>query len=155
MIVIESRDYSVTKFLGPTINATAENKAGSNPTINQAEEELRKLRERRIGASQSNRLTILQLFANTEKQYPDDYGFPYERAKLAINGVETKAHDEAFNALSRAAGTAIKADKADEMLKGLEADRMSDFHKLSHGHREWIQIIEALKPKDATLLASN
>lgn len=139
----------------PTINATAEIKAASNPTINQAEEELRKLHDRRIGASSPDRLTILQLFANTEKLYPDDYRFPYERAKLAINGLETRSHDEAFNALSRAAGTAIKAHKADEMLKGLEADRMSDFHKLSHGHHEWMQIIEALKRKDVTLLASN
>lgn len=139
----------------PTVNATAEIKAASNPTINHAEEELRKLRERRMSASSSDRLTILQLFANTERQYPDDYRFPYERAKLAINGIETRSHDEAFNALALAAGTAIKADKADEMLKGLEADRMSDFHKLSHGHREWMQIIEALKRKDATLLASN
>ena len=139
----------------PTVNATAEIKAASNPTIDQAEEELRRLHERRIGASSSDRLTILQLFANTEKQYPDDYRFPYERAKSAINSVETRSHDEAFTALSRAAGTAIKAGKADEMLKVLEADRMSDFHKLSHGHREWTQIIEALKRKDTTLLASN
>ena len=138
-----------------TVNATTETKAASSPTINQVEEELRKLRERRMSASSSDRLTILQLFANTEKQYPDDYRFAYERAKLAINGAETKSHDEAFNALSRAAGAAIKADKADEMLRGLETDMTGDFHKLSHGHREWRQIIEALKRKDATLLASN
>lgn len=139
----------------PTVNATAETTAASSPTIDQAEDELRKLHERRMTASPSDRLTILQLFANTEKQYPDDYRFPYERAKLAINGLETRSHDEAFNALSRAAGTAIKTDKADEMLRGLETDRMGDFHKLSHGHHEWTQIIEALKRKDTTLLASN
>lgn len=144
----------VVPKIEPT-TANAETKTASNPASNQAEEELRKLRERRTAASSSDRLTILQLFANTEKRYPDDYRFPYERAKLAINGIETRSHDEAFNALSLAAGTAIKADKADEMLKGLETDRMGDFHKLSHGHREWMQIIEALKRKDATLLASN
>jgi hypothetical protein len=145
---------AVVPNVEPT-KATAETKTQRNPTIDKAEDELRTLRERRIGASPSDRLTILQLFANTEKQFPDDYRFPYERAKLAINGVETRSHDEAFSALSLAAGTAIKTDKADEMLKGLETDRTGDFHKLSHGHREWMQIIEALKRKDASLLASN
>ena len=120
-----------------------------------AEQELRKLRETRIGASPSDRLTILQLFANSEKQYPSDYRFPYERAKLGISGRETRSHDEAFDALSLAAEEAIKTDKAQEMLEGLEADKFGDFHKLSHGHHEWTHIIEALKRKDATLLTSN
>jgi hypothetical protein len=133
----------------------AEAKAQQIQTIDTAEQELRKLREARIGASPSDRLTILQLFANSEKQYPSDYRFPYERAKLGINGRETKSHDEAFDALSLAAEEAIKSDKAKEMLAGLEADKFGDFHKLSHGHREWSQIIEALKRKDTTVLTSN
>ena len=124
-------------------------------TIDTAEQELRKLRERRISALPSDRLMILQLFATTEKQYPSDYRFPYERAKLAMSGRETKSHDEAFDALSLAAEEAIKTGKAQEMLEGLEADEFGDFHKLSHGHREWSQIIEALKRKDVTLLSSN
>ena len=41
------------------------------------------------------------------------------------------------------------------MLEDLEADKFGAFHKLSHGHREWTQVIEALKRKDATLLTSN
>jgi len=133
----------------------AEPKAQPIQTIDTAEQELRKLRETRIAASPSDRLTILQLFANIEKQYPNDYRFPYERAKLAISDRETKSHDQAFDALSLAAEEAIKTNKAQEMLNGLEADKFGDFHKLSHGHREWTQIIEALKRKDATLLTSN
>jgi hypothetical protein len=72
-----------------------------------------------------------------------------------MSGRETKSHDEAFDALSLAAEEAIKTGKAQEMLEGLEADEFGDFHKLSHGHREWSQIIEALKRKDVTLLSSN
>lgn len=144
----------VVSKVEPATDATAETRKKSNPPIDQAEADLRRLRERRIGAPPSDRLTILNLVATTEKKYPDDYRFPYERAKLAINGHETRSHDDAFNALFLAAGEAIKADKADEMLKSLETDT-GDFHKLSHGHREWTQIIEALKRKDASLLASN
>jgi hypothetical protein len=133
----------------------AEPKSQQIQTTDMAEQELLKLRERRIGASSSDGLTILQLFANSERQYPSDYRFPYERAKLAITDAETKSHDEAFDALFLAAEEAIKTDKAEEMLEGLENDKFGDFHKLSHGHREWAQIIEALKKKDTTLLTSN
>ncbi len=132
-----------------------EPKAQPIQTIDTAEQELRKLRETRIASSPADRLAMLQLIFNTEKQYPSDYRFPYERAKLAISDRETKSHDEAFDALSLAAEEAIKTDKAQEMLKDLEADKVGDFHKLSRGHREWTQIIEALKRKDATLLTSN
>ncbi len=133
----------------------AEAKAQPIQPIDTAEQELRKLRETRIAASPSDRLTILQLFANREKQYPSDYRFPYERAKLAISDRETRSHDEAFDALSLAAEEAIKTDKAQKMLEDLEADKFGDFHKLSHGHHEWTQLIEALKRKDPTLLTSN
>ena len=133
----------------------AETKAQPIQTIGTADQELSRLHERRIGASHSDRIAMLQLIANAEKQYASDYRFPYERAKLAISDRETRSHDEAFNALSLAAEEAIKTDKAPEMLESLEGDKSGDFHKLSHGHREWTQIIEALKRKDATLLTSN
>jgi len=118
------------------------------------EDELKKLQERRIAATDSDRTTILQAFARTERQYPDDYHFPYERAKLAIKGTETTSHDEAFSALSLAAEKAINSGKAHEMLDSLEADERSDFHKLSHGHHEWIQLLKALKRKDSGVLSA-
>jgi hypothetical protein len=111
------------------------------------DDELKKLRERRIAAGASNRSAVLQAFARTEKQYPNDYRFPYERAKLALKGSETSSHDEAFAALSLAAERAIKTDKAYEMLASLAADKAGDFHKLSHGHYEWTQVEEALRAK--------
>jgi hypothetical protein len=101
----------------------AEAKAQPIQPIDTAEQELRKLRETRIAASPSDRLTILQLFANREKQYPSDYRFPYERAKSAISNRETRSHDEAFDALSLAAEEAIKTDKTQGMLEDLEADK--------------------------------
>ena len=138
-----------------TTGATAESRPAKNQPTNTADEELQKLRERRIDASPSDRLTILRLCADTERQYPNDYRFPYERAKLAIDSRETKSHHEAFDALSLAAEEAIESNKAQEMLADLEADESGDFHKLAHGHHEWAQIMEALKRKDATLLTSN
>jgi hypothetical protein len=110
------------------------------------DDELNKLRGRRIAATASDQLAILQAFARAEKQYPNDYRFPYERAKLAIAS-QSSSHDEAFNALSLAAEKAINNGKAHEMLDGLEADKAGDFHKLSHGHHEWNQLAEALKSK--------
>ena len=50
----------------------AEAKTQPIQAIDTAEQELRKLRETRMAASPSDRLTILQLFANREKQYPSD-----------------------------------------------------------------------------------
>jgi len=117
------------------------------------DEELKRLRERRIAAKPSDSSNILQNFVQLEKRYPDDYRFPYERAKLAIEGRESASHDEAFAALSRAAGKAISAGKTQEMLKSLEQDKAGDFHKLSHGHREWTQLQEALRSKDTKVLS--
>jgi hypothetical protein len=116
------------------------------------EDELKRLRARRIAAGPSDRSAILEVLATKEKHYPNDYRFPYERAKLAIKG--TRSHDEAFAALSLAAEKAINTGKAHEMLSGLEADKDGDFHKLSHGHHEWAQLEEALKSKDTGLLSN-
>ena len=116
------------------------------------EDELNKLRKRRIAATASDRSAILRAFAKAEKQFANDYRFPYERAKLAITLSHSKSHDEAFNALHLAAEKAINSGKASEMLDGLEVDKTGDFHKLSHGHHEWNQLAEALKSKDPNLL---
>jgi ribosomal protein L37AE/L43A len=111
-------------------------------------DELKQLRERRIDGNASNRSEILKTLVSAERKYPDDYRFPYERAKLAVKAREATSHNEAFAALSRAAQKAISAGKAREMLDSLEADKAGDFRKLAHGHREWTQLQEALKSKD-------
>jgi hypothetical protein len=119
---------------------------------------LRTLRERRMAAKASaplsDRSAILQAFLRAEKQYPNDYRFPYERAKLAVKASRSHSHDQAFSALSLAAEKAINTGKAHEMLHGLEADKAGDFQRLSHAHHEWNQLAQALKNKDASRLSA-
>jgi hypothetical protein len=114
------------------------------------EDDLQKLREKRMSATPSNRSKIFQAFAKVEKQYPRDYRFPYERAKLAVK--ISPARTEAFKALTDAAEKAIHTGKANEMLSGLETDKSGDFSKLSQGRFEWARLVAALKRRDTTLL---
>jgi hypothetical protein len=111
-----------------------------------ADEEWKRLREKRIGAKPSEASEIITAFEDAEKKYPNDYRFPYERAKLSIKGIT--AHHEAFGALALAADKAIDNGKAKEMLDSLMADKDGDFYKLSRGHREWQALAEALSNKD-------
>lgn len=115
------------------------------------DDELKKLRERRMAASASERSKILQAFAKIEKQYPRDYRFPYERAKLAVKA--RRARSEAFKALNVAAEKAITTGKANEMLSGLESDKTGDFSQLAQGRYEWSRLVAALKRKDTSLLS--
>jgi hypothetical protein len=115
-----------------------------------ADEEIKRLRERRIGARRSERVEIVSALEKAEEKYPTDYRFPYELSKLSIKGITS--HDEAFEALARAAQKAIDNGQADEMLNGLIADKQGDFHKLSHGHHEWEALEQALRNKDIRLL---
>lgn len=115
-----------------------------------AEEEWKRLREKRIGAKPSESSEIIAAFKDAEKKYPNDYRFPYERAKLSIEGITT--HHEAFGALALAADKAIDNGKAQEMLDSLTAEKEVDFYKLSRGHQEWQVLIHALSNKDKRVL---
>ena len=114
------------------------------------EDELQKLREKRMSAKPSESSRIIQAIAKVEKQYPRDYRFPYERAKLAVKG---SRRGEAFKALNAAAEKAITTGKANEMLNGLETDKAGDFSKISQGRFEWSRLVAALKKKDTSLLS--
>ena len=116
------------------------------------EDELNKLREKRLSASASERQRVFQAFAKVEKQYPRDYRFPYERAKLAAKGSKSASRSAAFKALNTAAEKAIKTGKANEMLNGLESDKSGDFNQISQGRYEWARIVAALKKRDTSLL---
>jgi len=116
------------------------------PTGGGADEEWKRLREMRIGAKPSDTSEIIAAFEGAEKNYPRDYRFPYERAKLSIKGITT--HHEAFSALALAADKAIDNNKAQEMLESLMADKEGDFFKPAHGHHEWNALITALSNKD-------
>jgi len=115
-----------------------------------ADEEFRSLENKRTSAQPSDYSKLRDAFANAEKKYPNDYRFPYERAKLSIVGVAT--HHEAFGALAKAAEEAIDNGKAQEMLDSLIADKDGDFYKLSKGHREWRTIEDALRDEDKASL---
>jgi hypothetical protein len=114
------------------------------------EDELKQLQEKRMSAKPSERPKIYQALAKVEKQYPRDYRFSYERAKLAMTGSHSEA---AFKALTAAAEKAIQSGKAGEMLSGLEEDKTGDFSKLSQGRLEWSRLVAALKRKDTSLLS--
>ena len=115
-----------------------------------ADEELTRLRERRIAAKSSEGVEIIAALAQAEEKYPTDYRFPYELSKLSIKG--TVSHHEAFEPLARAAEKAIDNDQADEMLNSLIANKDRDFHKLAQGHHEWEAIEQALRNKDKGVL---
>ena len=114
------------------------------------EDELKQLQEKRMSAKPSERPKIFQALAKVEKQYPGDYRFPYERAKLAMKGAHSEA---ALKALNTAAEKAITTGKANEMLSGLEEDKSGDFSKISQGRFEWSRLVAALKRKDTSLLS--
>jgi hypothetical protein len=134
-----------------TVTVATEQKP--QPTPVNPEDELKKLREKRMGATDSDRSKIFQAIAKVERQYPRDYRFSYERAKLAAKGSKAASRTEAFKALSVAAEKAISTGKANEMLSGLEADKAGDFQKLAQGRQEWTRLLAALKRKDTSLLA--
>ena len=127
----------------PTSTSTVPGQKTTSPS---ADEEIKRLRERRIGAKPSDADEIIAAFEDAEKKYPIDYRFPYERAKLSIKGITS--HHEAFGALSLAAEKAIDNGKSQEMLDSLMADKDGDFYKLSRGHREWQTLLQALNNKD-------
>src|SRR5688500_13727469 len=135
-----------------TAVATSDQKPEQPATVN-PEDELKKLREKRISASSSERSKVFQAIAKVEKQYPRDYRFPYERAKLAANGSKASSRTEAFKALSVEGQKAISKRKTNEMLTGREADKAGDFQKLAQGRQEWTRLLAALKRKYTSLLS--
>jgi hypothetical protein len=106
-----------------------------------------------MAASASERSKVFQAFVKVERQYPRDYRFPYERAKLAVKGSQASSRNEAFKALNAAAEKAITTGKANEMLDGLENDKSGDFSRLAQGRYEWSRLVAALKRKDPSLLS--
>ena len=130
----------------PSSKPTSTIATGQTTTSRSADEEIKRLRERRIGAKPSETSEIIAAFEDAGKKYPTDYRFSYERAKLSITGITT--HHEAFKALSLAGEKAIDNGKAKEMLDSLMADKDGDFYKLSRGHHEWQALLQALSNKD-------
>lgn len=121
-------------------------------TARPEDQELEKLRQKLETTASVDKAKMLQTFVRTEKRYPNDYRFPYERARLAVKAREASSRDDAFDALAAAATKAIKNGKATEMLDGLESDKVGDFHQLSRDKREWSLLTQALKSQDVSRL---
>lgn len=122
-------------------------------TSRSADEELKRLRERRTSAPPSADGEIVSAIEAAEKRYPTDYRFPYERARLF--GKRIISHDEAFTAIFLAAEKAIDNGKAQEMSNDLMSDKNGDFSKLSRGHHEWMLLEEALRDGDKAALKTH
>ena len=140
----------------PTVavsNSPADTPVPTKITSTSADDELRAFDQRRTKGTAAERRNVMRDITRLEREFPNDYRFPYERAKLSAS--DAKSRDEAFRALFIAAQRAIKAGKAGEMLHALEADRSRDFRNLVRTHVEWAQIVQSLKNRDATLLAAN
>jgi hypothetical protein len=150
--VTAQKDASFVRDEEETRDVALEPRPEPNPAQPSEDHELKTLREMRVAATRSERSELLAALAGTEQRYPNDYRFPYERAKLAIKERQKTSHDDAFAALALAAQKAIQNGKAREMLENLRKDGGGDFQKLSHGHREWAQLQEALKSKNARVL---
>jgi len=131
----------------------AESPLPTNANSVSADDELRNLRQRSTNASPAERRSVMHDVAQLEREFPNDYRFPYERAKLSAS--DARSRNAAFQALLVAAQCAIKSGKAGEMLHALETDRSRDFRDLVRDHVEWAQIVQSLKNRDATLLATN
>jgi hypothetical protein len=139
-----------TQTLAPAATVAQTNTPVDTPRPE--DQELEKLRQKLDTNASADKAKILQTFVRTEKRYPNDYRFPYERARLAIKTREATSRNDAFDALATAATKAIKNGKATEMLDGLESDKGGDFHQLSRDKREWSLLTQALKNQDLSRL---
>jgi hypothetical protein len=137
--VADSSSSAATASTAATTSAPIATSAG-------AEEEWKRLREKRISAKPSETGAVVASLSEAEKKYPRDYRFAYERAKLSVKGITS--HHEAFGALALAGEKAIDNGKAQEMLDSLKADQDGDFYKLSRGHHEWQTLTQALSNRD-------
>lgn len=125
---------------------SSERKSGQMAFESSADDEVKLLQQRLGNANVSDKGDVISTIDKAEKKYPNDYRFTYERAKLFGKGLIS--HDEAFDALYRAAQKAIDSRKTQEMLDGMSADKDGGFSRLSRGHRDWGVIMQALSSKD-------
>jgi hypothetical protein len=135
----------------PTASTTVEMKQASLsvPEASAEETALARLRQMRNSTDTSK---VLKNLSASEKQFSDDYRFPYERARIVVKNNLKNFHTAAFAALARAAQKAINKGKTGEMLQSLKTDGSGDFQKLVQSQREWKQLQKALRSKDVSVL---
>jgi hypothetical protein len=127
-------------------------KPGSSPPATpdmSAETEFNDMRERLLNANPTQRAEVRDELVSAEGRHPEDYRFPYLRAKLLID--TGREHHEAFIALYAAGKKAIAADKSDAMYADLQRDAGTSFARLTD-HAEWTTLLTGLQNKDADSL---
>lgn len=122
-------------------------------TVATADEALSELSARRVLLSDpAAAAEALEFLSPYERQFADDYRFPFERARLLVKAQGLDFETRAFAALFLAAEKAIARGKAMSMLQSLHNNRTGDFNPLYNGHPEWRQLVSALRSKNANLL---
>jgi serine/threonine-protein kinase len=142
-----------------TINATPrtatnENSGANAPTTQPppgstaADAELLELKAESSHAKLADHPRLIAKFEMAEKKYPNDYRFPYERAKLEVEDEE--GHEETVvEPLFIAGQIALSTAKADEMVDDLLKEENHKFREFSKDHKkDWVTLIQALKNKD-------
>ncbi len=112
----------------------------------------RQLREKARKTSRETVVDVDELLRAAESEFPLEFRFSYERAKLVVFG--RHEHHEAFGRLRRAAEKAIATGRSRLMLEMLRSDgaQRGPFRKLARGHSEWHQIHAALEHGDREAL---
>lgn len=122
----------------------------SQPTVSAADTEFIRLREKMLNATATQRNEVSQELVTAQNQYPIDYRFSYQRAKLFVD--QGKDHDETFAILFAAAKTAIVNNNAPAMLSDLDRDKSTSFSRLTD-HDEWPTLLNALTRNDPSTLS--
>lgn len=135
------------------VNANQSNQSKQDgwrkPPDNSADADASALRQRIANAAPDERQPIAEALTLAENNYPKDYRFPYEHAKMTVAG---SVHHHAFNLLFIAGQRAIDAGEADLLLADLEKHKDLEFQRCSKGHDEWTILENALKKKDKKVL---
>lgn len=124
----------------------------SPPAVDDADRLFTTLRAKSQSVSEQDRRQLDDQLKRAETQFPHDYRFPYLRAGLAVYGREE--HHQAFDLLFHAAEIAIVNHDTVAMLSDLAEDAHEGgrLHKLSHGHQEWLTLMNALRTGNVLLV---
>lgn len=122
------------------------------PTIDPADRELLELKAESRHATLADHHKIVAKFELAEKTYPNDYRFPYERAKLEVKDAE--GHEETVvGPLFIAGQRALDTGKGDELLAELEKEENREFRGFSKEHqKDWNILLNALRNKNKRAL---
>ena len=150
---LDSSSSPLTPSSPTNLDSSSSPLTPSSPRPPNAEQVLEEILQKFSSAPDSQR-ALDDAFKEAEEKFPTDYRFTYERIKLHLPDDQYHHHHEAFLFLKDAATRAIKSGQAPRMLERMKNDinQNNKIKKLSLGHQEWRQVIEALEQEDTSLL---